>query len=231
MKTVFPFRPRALRASALHAGLGLLALAAWAVPAAAQPSMSRGEQRLPISYDECMQRAVRALQAEGYTLIGQGGAFVHGFKDIHGAYILCNVAPEGTTWANIVVASSHNDAGVPGAERQRLQARMNQSEIPPAVACSGEGAFGLAVSPSAGAAGTAITVSFTAPGGRPTRDWVGLFQVGATGHVGQWHYTNGQTSGTLSFYAPHYPGAFEFRYLLNDGYDEVTARCGFTVPG
>lgn len=94
----------------------------------AQPAMSGGgEQLLPLTYDECMNRAKQAFVGEGWVNIGGGGAFVQAFKGIHGAYIMCNVAPENKVWANIVVASSSNDAGVPGAERVNLQRRMNQS--------------------------------------------------------------------------------------------------------
>ncbi len=94
----------------------------------AQPAYSRGEQRLPITYDVAMQRAKAALIGEGYVNLNEGGAFVAGFKEIHTAVIMCNVAPDATTWINIVVASNNNDATVPGGERVRLQNRMNQAK-------------------------------------------------------------------------------------------------------
>jgi hypothetical protein len=44
---------------------------------------------------------------------------------------MCNEAPEGKTWVNVVVASSGApDGTVPGAERERLQGRMNQPAGP-----------------------------------------------------------------------------------------------------
>ncbi|HEX3083817.1 MAG TPA: hypothetical protein VHP99_04780 [Pyrinomonadaceae bacterium] len=105
----------------------LLALAffAFAASAAAQPTMSRGEQLLPISYNECIRRAEQAYLAEGWVNIGKGGAFVNAFKENNGAYITCNVAPENKTWVNIFVASNSGDGGVPGAERVKLQRRMS----------------------------------------------------------------------------------------------------------
>lgn len=93
----------------------------------AQPTMSRGEQRLSISYDECMSRAENAFTNEGWVNIGKGGAFVNAFKDNHGAYIMCNVAPENKIWVNIVVASLSQDDNVPGAERVKLQKWMDKS--------------------------------------------------------------------------------------------------------
>jgi hypothetical protein len=105
----------------------LLALAffALAYSASAQPAMSRGEQLLPISYNECIQRAEQAYLAEGWVNIGKGGAFVGAFKENNGAYIMCNVAPENKVWVNIVVASNSGDSNVPGAERVKLQRRMD----------------------------------------------------------------------------------------------------------
>ncbi len=99
--------------------------AAWA---GAQPASSRGIQNLSVSYDECINRSRRALDAEGYTLQIQGGEngdyHVVGQKSIHTAVIACDAAPDGKFWANIFVASVSTDGGVPGAERVKLQGRM-----------------------------------------------------------------------------------------------------------
>ena len=104
-----------------------LAFFALAFSVSAQPAMSRGEQLLPISYDECIRRAEQAFASEGWVNIGKGGAFVNAFKENHGAYIMCNVAPENKIWVNIVVASLSQNDNVPGAERVKLQERMGQS--------------------------------------------------------------------------------------------------------
>ena len=104
-----------------------LAFFTLASSALAQPTMSRGEQLLPISYNECIRRAEQAYLAEGWVNLGKGGAFVSAFKENNGAYITCNVAPDNKVWANIFVASNSGDSGVPGGERVRLQQRMDQS--------------------------------------------------------------------------------------------------------
>ncbi|MEK7724398.1 MAG: hypothetical protein AAB336_08635 [Acidobacteriota bacterium] len=93
----------------------------------AQPAMSRGEQRLSISYDECISRAERAFTNEGWVNIGKGGAFVNAFKENNGAYIMCNVAPDNKIWVNIVVASSSQDNSIAGGERVKLQRQMENS--------------------------------------------------------------------------------------------------------
>lgn len=110
----------------LHSLVFALSFCGFSTNVSAQPAYSRGEQRLPITYEVAMQRARAALIAEGFVNLNEGGAFISGFKDIHTAVIMCNVAPDATTWINIVVASIANDAGIPGAERVKLQNRMNQ---------------------------------------------------------------------------------------------------------
>jgi hypothetical protein len=92
--------------------------------------MSRGQQRIAIDAPECLQRAAAALRAEGYT-VGGSGNFAQGFKGPNGAYIACNDAPGGGSWINTFVASLSQDAGVPGEQRQRLQAQMDRRGAPP----------------------------------------------------------------------------------------------------
>jgi hypothetical protein len=213
----------------LRAVLRLLVLAASVAPAAAQPAVSRGEQELPIPHDECMRRAEVGLLAEGYVNLWRTGSSVAGYREIHSTIIMCNGSPNAMTWANIVTASLASDGGVPGAERVRLQERMNQPSTPGG---NTGGAYTLTVNPPSAAPGVPLTVSFSAPTGRPANDWVGLYRVGdpnTSSYGGWWQYTGGRVTGTLQFPAPGEPGQYEFRYLLNNGYDEVVARVGLTV--
>jgi hypothetical protein len=78
-----------------------------------------------------------------------------------------------------------------------------------------------AVSPVA--PGGQMSVSWTAPSGRPVKDWVALYVTGAnnTTHL-SWVYTQGAASGTFTPTAPATIGTYEFRYLLNDGYNSAT---------
>ncbi len=74
-------------------------------------------------------------------------------------------------------------------------------------------------------------MSWVAPGGRSSLDWIGFFRVEDPNEAyesGWWSYTGGQPSGTLSLTAPSRPGQYEFRYLLDDGYVDV-ARASVTV--
>lgn len=115
--------------------VSLLVTAAFSLRLAAQnPAASRGEQLLSVNQEECMRRARAALQAEGYTFLTSGTySSIFGGKSIHTAGILCNPAPEGRMWVNIVVASVSNNENVPGAERVRLQGRMESAPTQPGV--------------------------------------------------------------------------------------------------
>ncbi len=89
------------------------------------PSWSRGEQLLPITFDDAIARAERALKSEGYVNLFRHTNFIAGYKDLHTAVIMCNNAPDGKQWINIVVTSITNDSGIPGREREKLQSQMN----------------------------------------------------------------------------------------------------------
>ncbi|MCK6685526.1 MAG: hypothetical protein L6R30_24265 [Thermoanaerobaculia bacterium] len=117
------FAPWALWVALLHVIVAEL-------PASAQsPAWSRGVQSLSVSYDECVNRARRALEAEGFSVSTQGGDGRNDFhfggsKGLHSAVITCDSAPNNSTWVNVFVASQSLDGSVPGAERVRLQQRM-----------------------------------------------------------------------------------------------------------
>lgn len=116
----------------LRSLLFALTLCLTAVSSSAQaPTWSRGLQELPINYDECMNRAERAFQAEGYTIETKGGGYIAGNKANHSAVIMCNDWQAGKSWVNIVVMSNipKRDGNIPGAERVRLQQRMEQSTV------------------------------------------------------------------------------------------------------
>ena len=77
-----------------------------------------------------------------------------------------------------------------------------------------------------------VIVTWVAPNPSSSLDWIGLFRVGSTNEEYLeffWAYTGGHTSGTLRYGAPHPPGEYEFRYLLNDGYVDVARSQIVTV--
>ena len=77
-----------------------------------------------------------------------------------------------------------------------------------------------------------LTVSWTAPKGRPLWDWVALIKVGeSTGTYakGWWEYTGGAALGALTMSAPAEPERYEFRYMLDDGFTEAARSSPVTV--
>ncbi|MDQ3685793.1 MAG: hypothetical protein M3430_09355, partial [Acidobacteriota bacterium] len=103
------------------------------------------------------------------------------------------------------------------------------------VTVSGAATYTVTTPQSSVAPGGSLSVSWTAPAGRPATDWVGLFRIGTPNTAfGWWQYTNGAPSGTFTLAAPGEAGEYEFRYLLEDGFTDA-ARSGAvtvaTAPG
>jgi subtilisin family serine protease len=90
--------------------------------------------------------------------------------------------------------------------------------------------FTLNAAPTTTSPGGTVTASWTAPSGRPTNDWVGLFQVGASNTTYLWYqYTGGATSGSVNAVMPSQTGQYEFRYLLQNGYTDVVRSSAISV--
>ena len=78
--------------------------------------------------------------------------------------------------------------------------------------------------------GDPLSVSWTVNAGRPAADWIGLYKVGDPNRAyGWWRYTGGATSGTFELSAPREFGVYEFRYLLDNGYEHVAVSPTVTV--
>jgi hypothetical protein len=92
------------------------------------------------------------------------------------------------------------------------------------------GTFTLAATPSTLSRGASITLSWTAPAGRPPSDWIGLFAMGtANTQPVWWAYTGGTSTGSVLVTAPATAGTYEFRYLLNNGYADAGRSNTVTV--
>lgn len=83
----------------------------------------------------------------------------------------------------------------------------------------------ITASPLRVAPGGEISVDYSGAPGFET-DWIAIYRVGAANEeYGQWHYLNGETSGTLTFTAPREDGEYEFRMFENwaggGGFSEI----------
>lgn len=85
-----------------------------------------------------------------------------------------------------------------------------------------QSSFTLAATPSQIAPGGQLTVSWTAPSGRPANDWIVLCKEGNSSTSYVWSQsTQGATSGSIAMTAPAQTGRYEFRYLLQAGYTDI----------
>ncbi len=197
-----------------------LSTAALAVqPALAAPSVSRGQQDLPIGYEDCLQRARSAFAQNGWSNIGGGppASFVLAFKGPNSSYITCNPGPNGIMTINVFVASDSQDGNVPGGERVSLQ----NSIAGGGVVQSG----GLRI--EALGAGR-IRVHWAGKPGNP-QDWVTVVPAGTpTGTPGSYQWAN-RPAGALDF-GPLTPGPYEARFYLNNTYT-VQDSLPFNVTG
>jgi hypothetical protein len=93
------------------------------------------------------------------------------------------------------------------------------------------GTTGLSISatPASLEPGATITVSWTAPAGRPAGDAVNLYRMTANNDLYPVteEYLYGTTSGQFTITAPNVAGQYQFRYLLSGSW--VTAAVGPTI--
>jgi subtilisin family serine protease len=116
--------------------------------------------------------------------------------------------------------------------RYFFQNGYTQGAVSPTVTVtpSQQASFTLTPSPLSVAVGGALSISWTAPPGQSTTDWVGLFHVGDPDTAYGWYgYTNGATSGTFNLTAPSPAGQYEFRYFLHNGYTRTAVSATVTV--
>jgi hypothetical protein len=110
-----------------------------------------------------------------------------------------------------------------------LQNTYNLATTSNQVAIDLAGTYTLTATPSTVSPGGGLTVNWSAPSGRPTNDWIGLFQVGAPNTSYVWYsFTGGATSGSFNLPAPAQAGTYEFRYLLQNGYTSIATSGAVT---
>jgi hypothetical protein len=90
----------------------------------------------------------------------------------------------------------------------------------------------LSATPSSVMPGGELSVSWTASASESPWDWIGLFRVGASNSdYIDYQYTSGAISGTQTWLAPGLANQYEFRYLPNDGWNDVARSNTVTVVG
>ena len=90
--------------------------------------------------------------------------------------------------------------------------------------------FSIASSAAAVTANGSLSVTWKTSAAGPF-DWIGLFKKESPNtayNSGWWQYTNGASTGTFTLTAPAALGDYEFRYLLDDDFNDI-ARSGLVT--
>ena len=99
----------------------LCAVSAWCL------SMAHRTQTVTTSPERCTRLAARAFELEGYGSSSAGGNDLYGSKNSFSTFvcIMCNLAPQGLTQVNIVVATDGTPEAA-GDAAERLQHRIEE---------------------------------------------------------------------------------------------------------
>lgn len=179
---------------------------------------------MPVNGDECVARAFRALRAEGLTPAQNMPNGVWGSKGTRWTLIVCNAAPSGQTWANIVSSALEAEAGAHYADHERVGARMGEASDKPTTNT------GQILSARTDGRRFGIVNWSNAPTSAGT--WVSIVPAGTPDgqHTGRWDYTKGTPSGQYES-GPLEPGKYEARFYGDSGYGKIIARVPFEVLG
>jgi hypothetical protein len=188
-------------------------------------SSSVGTQTLAITFEDCLSRAKKALDAEGYRA-ERSGNIVRGTRGIHRATILCDETPHSDRKidVHVFVATASSDGSLAGAERTKLQSTLGAA-LPPTTK-GNISALPLYASTER------VTVYYSGLPGNEY-DWVSVVPAGAADNNyvgGQWEFTNGKKSGSFEM-GPLPVGRYEARTYFdwNTGSYEVRGRYSFEV--
>jgi len=93
----------------------------------AASTMSVIYQPLPLAHDECMRRAERALGVEGYRIdVVRKPRYILASKLVFGGVIMCEEAPSGQEWVNVIVSAPSADRVAAERERGILLQHMTE---------------------------------------------------------------------------------------------------------
>lgn len=177
----------------------VLATSIWAAPA-----MAFNIRDYRITSEDAQQRAVAAVQAEGYQIMNQGPGYVIAAKGLHMATITWLPA-DGVMRMHIVVASETRQLDVAVSEVNNLRGRV---DIPVQVA---QMTVGRGMARNTFSPGEVIQVPFESPVADAQQGWVGIRHAGSNNLRGRFavEYLRGNTSGVVTFRAPAARGDYE----------------------
>lgn len=193
--------------------------------------MRRSEVLIPVNGEECLARAFRALRTEGFTPTQNLSNGVWGSKGSRWTLILCNAAPSGQMWVNLVSSSLEAEADAHYPDHEHVAARMSEPSTASTPVSGGGG-----VPP--GRQGRFLSVSVNGRhaivdwSNAPTTSgsWVSIVTVGTADstHIGRWVYTEQKGSGRYEN-GPLDPGSYEARFYADAAYGNLVDRVRFEI--
>lgn len=113
---------------------------------------------------------------------------------------------------------------------EMIAAALGQPSPSPSPTPSPTPSSSLTASPVTIGQGFAVTVTWTGVVNPRTKDWVGLYRVGAADtSFTSWAWATGQATGSVSLPIIAPPGQYEFRYYINDTYVRLLTSNPITV--
>ena len=95
-----------------------------------------------------------------------------------------------------------------------------------------QGLFSLSINTANQFPGGPLTVTWSAPSGRPPDDWIGFYEIGATDREFLWFgYTNGAQTGSFTLPAPSKNTSYQWRYFTRNTYTRVASSSFVRVDG
>jgi hypothetical protein len=98
--------------------------------------------------------------------------------------------------------------------------------------CPRSNTYGLTIVPNSARVGQTVKVRYMYPGDKPGGgDWIGCFYSNTKQpYFGYWNYLTNIKGCEYDFVIPSVkPGPMQFRYILDGGYDKITATAEFVV--
>lgn len=187
----------------------------------------------------CLAKARQGLANGQYQITGQGDWWIASSNQTARASVCVSCITVGSQTQAYVTAASPSD---PTAS-QWVDYLLKYVASGPAVAdpvrpptnqggCVRSTTYGLTIVPSSARVGQTVKIRYMYPGDKPGKgDWIGFFYpTTKQSYAGFWTYLTTVNGCEYDFTVPNVnPGPMQFRYILEGGYDKITATAEFVV--
>jgi DNA-binding transcriptional regulator YdaS (Cro superfamily) len=193
-----------------------------------------------LSQSDCLAKARQGLANGQYQITAQGDWWVASTNVTTRTTICVSCLTVGSQTQAFVSAASPSDPSATQWVDYLLkyvasgQVVTNPAQPPTnnAGGCLRSTTYGLTIVPNSARVGQTVKIRYMYPGDKPGGgDWIGCFYPNTKqSYTGFWTYLTKVTSCEYDFVVPSInPGPMQFRYILEGGYDKITATAEFVV--